>query len=477
MLPVESIKEKLNIFSGNGGGIDSWLSCSKTQTILESLKDLEKYPLTRARFNQLLTLAHEAPISEAMFKYYWLSSSADHPYDVTAIPEYDESWINSAFITSIDQFYWGMYRFYVDALLYFGSIRTAYQTFRELSDDELKDFFKPFVFRDAVSNRGLALDSNTIPKDDRYLISEMACKSYEIGAKGETEITKMLLDMYKESQLNGRHTVSIRQLLTGENSEKYKEYQMQLELSADDYMEETIQNEEDIKQKVGRVSDKFKAIHTLALDNTEKYLSMVGDLDVYVATSMRTRYDFRTMADFCERVFGDERLKSLNIRYFDPTLSAARHHEDKGLIECLMVKCAKALVMHAGARDSFGKDAEATMALSLGKPVVIFCNEEGRKKFFKEVHPLSRLIHFDTGVAVGALVTSSERDVSELLYRTLTNKMQYVLEQREPGYLILKEKLTNCIVRLQTNDDYLRETFWNYYHHKLHRVNKDEISK
>ena len=476
MASIESIKEKFKIFAGNAGGIDSWLSSTKTPIILESLKDLQTNPLTRARFNQLLTLAHEAPISEAMFRYYWLSAFSDHPYDVTSITAFNENWIHLTSITSIEQFYWGMYRFYVDALLYFGSIRTAYQTFRELSDDELKEFFRPFVFKDAVSNRGLYLDLNIIPKDDRYLISEMACKSYEIGARGETEIAKMLLDMYEDSQISGKRIVSIRQLLTGEYSKKYQDLQMQLELSADDFMEENIQSVDDIQQKVGRVSEKFKAVHALALDNTEIYLSMVGDLDVYVATSMRTRNDFRMMADFCERVFGDERLKSLNIRYFDPTLSAARHHEDKGLIECLMVKCAKTLVMHAGARDSFGKDAEATMALSLGKPVIIFCNEEGRKQFFKEVHPLSRLIHFDTGVAVGAMVTSSERDVYELLYRTLTNKMQYVLEQREPGYLTLKEKLTNCIVRLQTNDNYLRETFWNYYHHKLHRVHKDEYN-
>jgi hypothetical protein len=467
MLSGEYIIDKFKIFAGSVGGIDSWLTSEKTPIILESLEDLSTNPLTRARFNQLLTLAHEAPISEAMFRYYWLNASPEHPYDVKSIPEFNESWAQSTSITSIEQLYWGMYRFYVDALLYFGSIRTAYQTFRELSDDELKEFFRPFVLRESTTNRGLPLELNTIPKDDRYLISEMACKSYEIGAKGETEITKMLLDMYRDSQQNGHRTVSIRQILTGNYGlKKYNDIQMQLKLSVDDFMEENIQNENDIHQKVGKVSDKFKTVHSLAQENTEKYLSMVGDLDVYVATSMRIRDDFRTMTEFCERIFGDERLKTLNIRYFDPTLSAAGHHEDKGLIECLMVKCAKALVMHAGAHDSFGKDAEAAMALSLGKPVIIYCNEEGRKKFFKEVHPLSRLIHFDSGVAVGAIVTSNERDVSELLYRILTNKMQYFLEQREPGYLLLKEKLTNCIVRLQTNDKYLRETFWNYYHHK-----------
>ena len=68
---------------------------------------------------------------------------------------------------------------------------------------------------------------------------------------------------------------------------------------------------------------------------------MVSDLDVYVATSMRSREDFRVMADTCDRIFSDSRLQMMNVRYFDPTLSAAGGHEDKGLIECLMVKCAK----------------------------------------------------------------------------------------------------------------------------------------
>ncbi len=220
MVSGEGIQAKFNIFGGNTGGIDSWLASSKTITILESLKDLQTNTLTRARFNQLLTLAHEAPISDAMFQYYWLSAPIDHPYDVKSITEFNENWISLTSIASIEQLYWGMYRFYVDALLYFGSIRTAYQTFRDLSEDELKAFFRRHIFNDAISNRGPCLEFNAIPKDDRYLISEMACKSYEIGNKGETEIAEMLLDMYKDSQKNGKRTISIRQLLTGDYSKK-----------------------------------------------------------------------------------------------------------------------------------------------------------------------------------------------------------------------------------------------------------------
>ena len=170
------------------------------------------------------------------------------------------------------------------------------------------------------------------------------------------------------------------------------------------------------------------------------------------------------MADICEKIFADDRLKEVGLRYFDPTLSATEGHEDKGLIECLMVKTAKVLVYSAGQKESYGKDAEAAMALSLGKPVIFYCDENQKKRFYRDVHPLSRLIHFDTGVAVGAMVASSLDEVSELLYRIFENKMEYELDHPKKGYLRLKERLTQSVVRLQTNDTLLRETFWNYYH-------------
>jgi hypothetical protein len=122
-----------------------------------------------------------------------------------------------------------------------------------------------------------------------------------------------------------------------------------------------------------------------------------------------------------------------------------------------MMKCAKILVYCAGERESYGKDAEAAMALSLGKPVIFYCDQEQRRRFYRDVHPLSRLIEFETGVAVGAMVTDNLQDVSELIYRTFENLMVYYLEQSKPGFLRLKDKLTDSVVRLQTNDQLLRE--------------------
>lgn len=464
----EQILEQFQLFQGGTGGLDSWLRPETPDEVFNVLADLEAHPLSRARLNQLLTLAHEAPVSQPLFTYYWLSTP-EHPYDVCRVPCFDERWPGSTNIQSIDQLYWGLYRFYVDALLYFGSIRTAYQRLRQLSETDLHAFFDSSRIT-GLEERGEALLLSQIAKDNRYLISEMACKSFELveGNGDANQIEQIMLDLFRKHRTDGRGSVTAKQLLTGDYAKgQYAHLQPQLQLSVDDFMEEVLEDEDGLVEKIHRVAQDFTRARRAALSNTHMYLSMVGDLDVYIATSMRTRDDFRDVAEFCEKVFGNDELQSLKLRYFDPTLSAAEHHEDKGIVECLMVKCAKALILNAGSRDSYGKDAEAAMVLSLGKPVIIFANEEFRSDFFRDVHPLSRLINFDTGVAVGAMVATSTDQVTDLLHRIFTNTLEYELVQPRSEYLVLKEKSTQSVVRLQTSDPLLRETFWNHYHNRI----------
>ena len=186
----------------------------------------------------------------------------------------------------------------------------------------------------------------------------------------------------------------------------------QLLLTYDDISNERVSSKAEIKRQFDAVATKFLDARSKAIQNTEYYLSMVNDLDVYVATSMRTRKNFRDMADATARIFTNPKLAPLHLRYFDPTLSAARGHEDKGLIECLMVKCAKVLVYCEGEKESYGKDAEAAMALSLGKPVIFYCDHGKKTNFYRDVHPLARLIDFRSGVAVGAIVSDDVDQVS-----------------------------------------------------------------
>jgi hypothetical protein len=351
---------------------------------------------------------------------------------------------------------------------FFGDVRIAFNNLRTLSTNRLEELFKSKRFdSEGMARRGPAIPLVNIAKDNRYLISEMACKSHAALGDRQSDLKAFLMKAFTAHTAGGGGKVTIRKLFDQAFSkEKNKDRQAEFLFSVDDILDEEVDSESQINEKYEAVAKLFQIARQGALKNTDYFLSMVNDLDVYVATSMRDRSDFRKMADFCENVFRAPVLKSLTLRYFDPTVSAAEGHEDKGLLECLMVKSAKVLVYCAGKKDSFGKDAEAAMALSLGKPVIFYCDETERERFFSEVHPLSRLIEFETGVAVGAMVTSSQDEVIALLARIFENKMEYELSQKPTG-LRLTERLTGCTVRLQTRNSLLRETFWNYYHKKV----------
>lgn len=467
MKSKSEILDDFSLFKVPTGGIGSWLTEETDDDVFTRLGKVDEEPLPYVQLNQLLVLGHEAPVGDGFFRYYWLQAPLQHPYSVREIEGFSEDWLSSAggVIVSLAHLKWGLYRLYVDALLYFGNVRTAFRRLRDLSIEEIEIFFAAERFdTEAIKRRGPALPLKIIAKDNRYLISEMACKSYEESSGTSGDLRSVLMQAYKAHVRQGNLSPTIRQLLTNPLPTAVQARQQEFLFSVDEVLDDSVTSESDIVEKYERVASKFAEARRAALDNTRYYLSMVNDLDVYVATSMRSRQDFRTMADTCERIFSDDRLRGMNLRYFDPTLSAAGGHEDKGLIECLMVKCAKLLVYCAGERESYGKDAEAAMALSLGKPVIFYCDEEQRRRFYRDVHPLSRLIEFETGVAVGAMVTDKLADVSELVYRICENRMVYRLEQSKPGFLRLKEELTDSVVRLQTNDQLLSETFWNHYH-------------
>jgi hypothetical protein len=464
----EHILQEFKLFSLGTDGIGGWLGEGTDNRVFQRLERVDREPLAKVQLNQLLAFGHEAPVSDDFFRYYWLTVPAQHPYDPRNLPEFDETWLQSKAIVSLGHLRWGLYRLFTDGLLYFGNVRTAYRKLRTLIAPELRTFFGNKRFdTEAIKSRGPSLPLTPIPKDDRYLISEMACKSYDEDSDGGGPLRAALLGAMRVHLARGGGPIPIRRLLDPAIlASEYASRQNELLFSAEDVLDEPVSSEGDLEERYQRLARRFTNARQLALANTELYLSMVNDLDVYVATSMRTRQDFREMASDCETIFSDERLKALNLRYFDPTLSAAAGHEDKGLIECLMVKCAKALVYCAGERESYGKDAEAAMALSLGKPVVFYCNQERRRRFYRDVHPLSRLIEFETGVAVGAMVTDSLSEVSELLWRMFENKMEYRLEQSKPGHIRLLEEITGSVVRLQSSDRMLTETFWNHYHNR-----------
>lgn len=445
-----------------------FLSTSDGSLVLERLMEMEDHPLSTTHVNQLLHLSHNAGVTDGFLRYYFLSFPTKHSYPV------DRHWDGSSLISevgiaSLPQLNFGLRRFFTDALLYWGNIRSAYRELRIKTYEEIETLFLSKCYEtEHMTRRSKVLPFHQIPVDDRYLISEIAYKAYSREAM--ESVTLLERTLVKEYQKSGGGKLKIASLFdqTSPIAKDDPQMQLLLQTGAEEFMEATITSESDISGHVKSISDRFHSARTAALSNTSLYLSMVNELDVYIATSMRKRDDFKNMAVDCTHIFSQPYLETLNLRYFDPTMSAADGHEDKGLIECLMVKCAKVILYFAGDGDSFGKDAEIAMAMSLGKPAIVLCPDTAkgrqREKIFRDIHPLSRLIEFETGVAMGSMVTRDRDVAAMLLERIFKNKMEYELYNDGTGYYRLKERLTSSVVRLHTNSRLLRESFWNYYH-------------
>jgi hypothetical protein len=124
-------------------------------------------------------------------------------------------WLNGTCIQSLEHLRWGLYRLYLDALLFFGNIRSGYRYLRAPSETELADYFESKrVDTLAVKNRGPALPLVHIPRDDRYLVAKQACKSYAISGNGE-DMKAVLVSSLKDHLSRGGGNISIRALLDG----------------------------------------------------------------------------------------------------------------------------------------------------------------------------------------------------------------------------------------------------------------------
>lgn len=465
MKSKNDIVDYFKILSNDSGiGIECFLSNSGKEEIFDRLARIEDESISEVQLNQLFVLSGLHGFTFDFFSYYFLQTPDTHPYDVSKFDDYEADYKALDTIKSLKQLRWGMYRIYVDALLFFGNVNIGYDCLSQKNNPSLKDFFESKRFpTKKIMKRGSALGFESIPKEDRYLISEMACKTYEAKPSSENDLKKFLIDNYNAATKQGKTRISIKELLEGKYVLNVAESkQMEFNFASEDIIDDYVENVGDIEDKYDKIASKFSIARKKALKNTNYYLSLINDLDVYVATSMRTKVDFMEMATNTDNIFKDTRIKDLHLRYFDPTISAAKSHEDKGLIECLMVKCAKVLIYSAGFKESYGKDAEAAMALSTGKPVIFFCPDSNKANFYKKVHPLTKLVDFSTGVANGAMVTFDISQVILLLDRIFRNSMEYYIEQND-GYFRLYEKHTGSVIRIQTNDVLLSKSFWNFH--------------
>jgi hypothetical protein len=108
------------------------------------------------QLNQLLVVSQMASISDGFFRYYW-RGAPEHPYDVKSIGVISPQWLDGSehVIRGIDHLHCGLYRLYIDGLLYYANVKAAFTSLRSLAHEQITELFRRKRFdTDAIAARG-----------------------------------------------------------------------------------------------------------------------------------------------------------------------------------------------------------------------------------------------------------------------------------------------------------------------------------
>lgn len=248
-------------------------------------------------------------------------------------------------------------------------------------------------------------------------------------------------------------------------------------------LQDFLDNQEEIRHQIDEFVAEVKGARLDGHKNLEQYINVADDMDVYVATSMRDDRDYREMKVFTDAVFGRADVARLNLRYFDPTQAYCPNKYDKGLVECLMIRCAKVTIYCAQRQDTMGKDSELAITLGQGKPVIVYVPEgpeyDQRARVFQSVHPLSLQVDQRTGNTNGIIVARNADQCANVLYalakgelRTEARREEEVdpLSGQRSVYWVLREAVTGnrSVIRVISGWHHLRTAFWTAYRPDLH---------
>lgn len=146
---------------------------------------------------------------------------------------------------------------------------------------------------------------------------------------------------------------------------------------------------------------KMDEVTKIGIDNNNAYLAS-EIMDVYIATSMRNKHEFIQINEVCDYLFNkNENLKSLNLRYFNPTQAFCDDRIDKGLTEALMLKRASCTIYLVQESDTLGKNSELASTLAQGKPVIAYIPEV-TDEYFK--HLIDTLNKLDTNIDFNQII-------------------------------------------------------------------------
>jgi hypothetical protein len=396
--------------------------------------------------NEILLLFNQPRISIPFFVFFFLGRNPTNSSTLDSV--------------SLDTLNAAVRRFRGFALLRYGNFRYAFRKLALENDSEqfLESLWPWYYTSEELKNNfksrkgtpSLVSDIERIPRNKTWLLGYIASNSkrddmaryYIINAKkkglSKTQLRKQLEGKVEQetlNQINGRWS---------ESSSQFRGNLGSLEKQTNN-----LQSEMEIYRRKGT-------------QNTIKYL-VSEYVDVYVATSMRQRWEFEDTNEIIRSLASHRALKGLHIRWFDPTQSYENVVLDKGLLEGLMLNRVRCTVYLAQETETLGKDSELAATLAQGKPVIAFIPQirESNLRSFSKKLKARPLEYFHQRL----LVLKAERffDTSSSL----------VEASRRYG-LLRKKKKANSVEVLKAESERIREKLSEYLAHKVFQVIGDE---
>jgi hypothetical protein len=311
----------------------------KDRKLLSIMTDIARDEgLTYNQFNELLLLLNQDKVGEDFFNFFFRRKGDSDKVVLNDLKK-------------------GVIRFRGFALLRFGNFRFAYKRLIKRSEEELMEDLAPystpssFLEKKCKDRPTRMLEIEDIPRE----------KTWYVGELSGSRITREIEASEKE----------LGKVKKGTSPFKTREFS-------------------EFRKKLHGMDLGKAEIENQAFGNVDVYLTW-DYMDVYIATSMRNKWEFEETFDFTREVFGDRRLEELNLRYFDPTQSKCRNPKEKGLIEGLMLKRSICTIYLAQESDTMGKDSELAATLAQGKPVIAYVPKHNPEQYSQKImdYPLS----------------------------------------------------------------------------------------
>jgi hypothetical protein len=299
--------------------------------------------------NDILILVDQSPISEAFFKMFLSRAKSE---------------------ITFEELKSGVAIFEGFAVLLFGNVRFAYRSLKNLGMASLEDQIQGLhrlasrIIEEDFKPRRKALPlPMDINKKSTWLLGYIAKNKADRDIAMYAAMAELLGLEREDAFLGGKNEAQ---------KELYAQFMHRL--NSDGKWRQMYSNFDTLRSQINLLQGEIRESRRRGCLNTAHYLAL-DYLDVYVATSMRERWEFEDVHTTAAKIFSDSCLEKLNLRFFDPTQSFLENRVDKGLVEALMLKRARCTIYMAQETDTFGKDSELATTLAQGKPVIVFVPE------------------------------------------------------------------------------------------------------